>query len=82
MVTIFHTEKNILKEDGNYILTELRGLSTDSKPTQIDENIIENGSIFIEIDTQDVYIYDGVSKECINPDVTSQSEEQSEDQGD
>ena len=58
MVTIFHTEKNILKEDGNYILTELRGLSTDSKPTQIEENIIENGSAFIEIDTGDVYLYD------------------------
>lgn len=77
MVTIFHTEKNILKEDGNYILTELRGLSTDVKPTQIEENIIENGSVFIEIDTQNVYIYDIASQEWINPDVTDeQSDEQ------
>ena len=76
MVTIFHNEKNILKDDGNYILTELRGLSTDTKPSQIDENIIENGSVFIEIDTQNVYIYDGVSKEWINPDVDSQNDEQ------
>jgi len=33
---------------------EYRGLSTDEKPT---ENI-ENGTIFIEIDTGKVYMYD------------------------
>ena len=52
MVTIFHTERNDLKDNESYILTELRGLSTDEKPTKIEENNIENGSVFIEIDTQ------------------------------
>lgn len=33
---------------------EYRGLSTDEKPT---ENI-ENGTIFIEIDTGKIYMYD------------------------
>lgn len=33
---------------------EYRGLSTDTKPT---ENI-ENGTIFIEIDTGKIYMYD------------------------
>ena len=59
MVTIYNIKRNDLKNEGNYILCELRGLSTDTKPTQIEENIIENGSVFIEIDTQDVFIYDG-----------------------
>ncbi len=33
---------------------ELRGLSTDEKPT---ENI-ENGTVFVEIDTGKIYMYD------------------------
>ena len=59
MVTIYNIKRNDLKDNKAYILCELRGLSTDEKPTQIEENVIENGSVFIEIDTQDVFIYDG-----------------------
>lgn len=65
MITIYNTKKNILKDNKSYILTELRGLSTDEKPTEIETDLIENGSVFIEIDTGDVYIFDAESKEWI-----------------
>lgn len=63
MITIYKIE-NInrektgenIKED--FILSELRGLSTDEKPTEIKGNGIENGSSFIEIDTGKIYLYD------------------------
>lgn len=63
MITIYNTKKNILKDNKSYILTELRGLSTDTKPTEIETDLIENGSVFIEIDTGNVYIFDGENKE-------------------
>ena len=65
MITIYNTKKNILKDNKSYILTELRGLSTDEKPTEIETDLIENGSVFIEIDTGDVYIFDAENKEWI-----------------
>lgn len=34
---------------------DLRGLSSDSKPT---DSQVPNGSTFIEMDTKDVYIFD------------------------
>jgi hypothetical protein len=48
--------------------TEFRGLSTDTKPTTYtDENaqefIVDNGSVYIEIDTGTVFIYDLTSQE-------------------
>lgn len=58
MITIYNTKKNNLRNNESYILTELRGLSTDTKPLSIETDLIENGSVFIEIDTGDVYIYD------------------------
>lgn len=37
-----------------------KGLSTDTKPTLEFEGLeIKNGSSFFEMDTQDVYFYDG-----------------------
>lgn len=76
MVTIFHTERNELKDNESYILTELRGLSTDEKPTKIEENNIGNGSVFIEIDTQKIYIYDSATNEWVNPEDTSENTEE------
>ena len=63
MISIYSTKKKSVKENGVYMTTEFRGLSTDTKPiTYTDENaqefIVDNGSVFIEIDTEDVYIYD------------------------
>lgn len=49
-----------------FYLCELRGLSTDTKPTSIQNGTIENGSEFKEIDTGDVYLYDLENKEWDN----------------
>ena len=54
MITISKTENSF----NDYILVELRGLSTDNKPTAIDDLKIANGSTFIEIDTGKIFIYD------------------------
>lgn len=62
MVTIYKLEKAKI-EDGGKFLVELRGLSTDEKPTTLNDGEIENGSAFIEIDTQKIAFYDGETKE-------------------
>lgn len=62
MVTIYNIKKSEMINHPNgevFYLLELRGLSTDEKPTTIENGTIENGSVFIEIDTQEVFIYDG-----------------------
>ena len=58
MISISETKKQ--REDGEskYTLMELRGLSTDEKPTEINNTKIDNGSVFIEIDTGKVYMFD------------------------
>ena len=64
MITIYDYKKTQVANNGKVTyLLELRGLSTDSKPTTIANGDIENGSSFIEIDTGDVYLYNGTSKE-------------------
>lgn len=57
MVTIYKVEANTMKNDQN-MEVELRGLSTDTKPTTIKGSPIGNGSVFIEIDTGKVFMYD------------------------
>ena len=43
-----------------------KGLSTDTKPTVSFEGMpIVNGSSFFEMDTQDVYFYDGTSDDWL-----------------
>lgn len=58
MVTIFKTDVIKKEEDGQKIYAELRGMSTDAKPTTIGEKEIGNGSVFVEIDTQAMYFFD------------------------
>ena len=58
MVTIYDIKKNTL-ESTPKLMVELRGLSTDTKPKILETGEVANGSVFIEIDTQDVYLYDG-----------------------
>ena len=63
MISIYSTKKKSVKENGVYMTTEFRGLSTDTKPTTYtDENanefIVDNGSVFIELDTGSVFGYD------------------------
>lgn len=62
MITIAKIEKSKITLNSSLILCELRGLSTDTKPTQIKTKVIDNGSVFIEIDTGKVYMFDAVSK--------------------
>ena len=38
---------------------EFCGLSTDTKPTEIDGKAIEVNSLFLELDTGDFYYFDG-----------------------
>ncbi len=66
MVTIYNIKKSEMINHPNgevFYLLELRGLSTDEKPVEIENGTIENGSTFIEIDTGDVYIFDAENKE-------------------
>ena len=58
MISLYKIENTNLTPEGNYISGELRGLSTDDKPTEIGEKKIANGAIFIEIDTGKIYMYD------------------------
>ena len=58
MITLVKKEKSIMTNNGTKILAEFRGLSTDVKPVMNGEEKVENGSIFIEIDTGRVYFYD------------------------
>lgn len=61
MVTIYDNKK-VKKQDGTFkFLVELRGLSTDTKPTTIENGVIDNGSVFVEIDTQKLAFYDGAN---------------------
>ena len=46
------------REDGSLMITEMTGLSTDVKPTG--ENIGSN-SLFLELDTGNLYYYDGAA---------------------
>lgn len=56
MVSIYSEKVSL--NDTNERIVELRGLSTDTKPT----TGIGNGSVYIEIDTQKIFFYDGTSE--------------------
>ena len=58
MITIQTIERTRITPEENKIWVELRGLSGDTKPTEIDGKIIDNGSTFIEINTGKIYLYD------------------------
>lgn len=63
MITIYDIKK-VKKQSGNIkFLVELRGLSTDTKPTTIENGIVENGSSFLEINTGKLYMYDLAGQE-------------------
>lgn len=69
MVSIYDVKKSEMLTHPNgevFYLCELRGLSTDVKPTNINGGKIENGSSFIEIDTGDIYLYNLENEEWNN----------------
>ena len=62
MISIYNVKKSKIDDTPKFLM-ELRGLSTDEKPTSWQDGIIENGSAFIEIDTGDVYLFDEANSE-------------------
>lgn len=68
MVSLYKTY-NTRTEDGEiYNLVELRGLSDDVKPVVLDNGVnVDNGSVFIEMDTQDIYMYDYDNDNWVTP---------------
>ena len=64
MITIYKSESDKITSDGGLILAELRGLSTDDKPTRLNgTDKVANGSTFVEIDTGKKYMYDAENEE-------------------
>ena len=62
MITIAKVEKLAFNQEDPQIV-ELRGLSTDTKPTEIGGIKVGNGSIFVEIDTGNIFLYDQENEE-------------------
>lgn len=62
MITIVNGQKIRTNDEGRTMVAELRGLSTDTKPTTVGDITIDNGSVFIEIDTGKIFFYDIESK--------------------
>lgn len=58
MISIYKVENTYIKPSAVFISVVLRGLSTDTKPTEVNDKKIDNGSVFIEIDTGKFYFYD------------------------
>jgi hypothetical protein len=58
MVSIYQNSNTITSNEGEVKALEFRGLSTDTKPTTLDNEDIANGSVFIEIDTGKIFFYD------------------------
>ena len=63
MVTLYKNDNVRKTTEGQTTYCELRGLSTDTKPTEINGYKIGNGSVFIEIDTQEVFIFNETTQE-------------------
>lgn len=55
MISIYKQKDN---DNDEKMELELRGLSTDTKPKVIKGATVDNGSVFIEIDTGKVFLYD------------------------
>lgn len=58
MISIYSNVNLKSTSEGELSNFELRGLSTDEKPTEINGKKVDNGSTFIEIDTGKLYFYD------------------------
>ena len=63
MISIYSLKNSYFDGSDDKFVVELRGLSTDDKPTTINGYVIGNGSQFIEIDTGKIYLYNEESEE-------------------
>lgn len=62
MISIYQKNNSITRRGIETKEMEFRGLSTDTKPTELDGETIANGSVFIEIDTQKLFFFDEESQ--------------------
>lgn len=58
MISIYQKNNSITRKGMETKEIELRGLSTDTKPTKLGDEDITNGTVFIEIDTGAVFVFD------------------------
>jgi len=58
MISIYKNNDIKATEGGETRGLELRGLSTDDKPTTLGGRPVGNGAVFIEIDTGKVFMFD------------------------
>lgn len=58
MISIYKNNDVIATENGETKGLELRGLSTDEKPLEINDKPINNGAVYIEIDTGAIFLFD------------------------
>ena len=72
MISIYNVKKTSGENENPKFLVEVRCLSTDEKPLTLENGEIDNGSQLIEIDTQDLYLFDYSTKTWIIP--TSEGE--------
>lgn len=63
MISIYKTDNIKVGEEDTVIYGELRGLSTDTKPTKLNDKKIGNGCAFVEIDTGKIAFFDAESEE-------------------
>ena len=62
MVTVYKN-RNVEALSGERLQLEFRGLSTDTKPLTFENKDVQNGAVFIEIDTGKIFLFDLSSKE-------------------
>ena len=58
MISILKTNYKTSNKSGEYFIGDLAGLSTDEKPTEIENMKVGNGCSLIEIDTGKIFFYD------------------------
>ena len=64
MISIYKTDSIKVTENGTAIFYgELRGKSTDTKPTEINGKKVGNGCAYVEIDTGKIFFFDADSEE-------------------
>lgn len=63
MISIYKNTSVLATENGEVKSLEFRGLSTDEKPLTIGDKDINNGAMFIEMDTGKIYLFDLENKQ-------------------
>ena len=63
MISIYKNSSVLSTENGEVKSLEFRGLSTDTKPLKLGDKDINNGAMFIEMDTGKIYLFDLENKQ-------------------